>query len=189
MEQNVNSIQIDAWNRALHCYATAKIVETRLRNLNRIDKISKFLGLILPLSIGSFVITVGMNTTLSPVLLYVSGILGAFQLTITLWSLIDNWNSKLEDYLESKTKNLYYMEIFNEIGNRYSEDEIKYKNLSNETNIYDNIQRERDNKMNVTEKERHFGMRHALVQFQRVCTGCNQKPILTKTKKCDVCGL
>jgi len=62
MEQNDNSIQDDAWDRAFHCYGTTKIVEKRLRNLNRINKIAQFLGLILPLSIGSFVVTLGGDT-------------------------------------------------------------------------------------------------------------------------------
>ena len=188
MEKNQNSIQNDARDRALHCYGTAKVVEKRLRNLNRIDKIAKFLGLILPLSIGSFVVTVGTDTALAPKLLYISGILGAFQLIITLWSLIDNWSGKLEDYMESKIKNMYYTDVFTEIGMRYKEDEAKYANLFNDTKILDNIQQGRDHKINITEKERRFGMRHALFQFRQICAGCKKIPSLGKPIKCDVCG-
>jgi len=72
---------------------------------------------------------------------------------------------------------------------RYTENETKYANLFNDTKIYDNIQQKRDHKMNITEKERRFGMRHALFQFQRECVGCGKIPSLRKPEKCDVCGV
>jgi mobilome CxxCx(11)CxxC protein len=187
MEMTLNDVQ-EAWDRALFCYGTAKIVEKRTKTLKFLNKINKFIGLAIPLSIGGVVISFGLNASLLPTALLILGILGIFQLIVSLWSLIDDWENKIENYVNSKSRNLHYSDLFQKIAKESNEDKTKYTNVFIETMLYDKIQREEDNKMNISEKEKRYGLRYALFQFQRCCVGCGKIPNMKKISKCNVCG-
>jgi mobilome CxxCx(11)CxxC protein len=45
-----------------------------------------------------------------------------------------------------------------------------------------------DTQHHITEKEKRFGMRAALRNFQRECSGCGQVPITMKPSNCEICG-
>ena len=51
-----------------------------------------------------------------------------------------------------------------------------------------NLRRHIDNQQNVTEKEKRFGMRAALRQYQKQCSACKKVPTTMKPTSCGVCG-
>jgi len=114
-EKERDNIMKESLYRAIHCFGTARIIENKLKWLKRIDKMVKFIGLALPVSVGSFVIASGRNATFTQDLLFAVGILSFLQLIVILWSLIDSWNIKQVNYLGAVSKNMYLSNLFREI--------------------------------------------------------------------------
>lgn len=181
---------VEAGQRALFCFGTAKIVENRMKRLKLANRIIKFLGLFIPLIIGGIVLSFGSCSTLQPMFTPILGALALVQLVLSLWALVANWDQMIIDYSESKTKNLYLCDVLIDIYRNYTDDETKYDSIYKEFILRDTQQRDNDNKnFNFSDKEKRLGMRYGLWLYQWPCAECNKIPNLRKPdKKCSVCG-
>jgi len=173
MEIQEKNDRVEAWNRARYCFGTAEIFKRRQRRLSHWININKFMGFIVPLSVGSTVLTFGFDVSLLPKILLIAGIFSFIQLIISLLSLICNWDSKLESYKNSVSKNMDYSEKFRIIGTRYEEDK-KYAEQLKEMILLDNVQRKIDEGMKISAKEKSFGDEKVSIQFED-----------NKSKKCN----
>lgn len=190
MDEKEEKDRIEAWDRAVYCFGTAKIFEKRLKQLNILNKGAKFIGLAVPLIIGYFVMTFGKENVLSASwFLYTAAILGFVQLSISLWALVDNWDDKLQCYAEFASENIHYSDTFENIGKRYGENKVEYARLLREMIALDGKQRKLNSKMNISRKENRYAMRYSLFQFERECVECKTIPIVDKPKRgCSICG-
>jgi len=177
MDKREENDRKEAWNRARYCYGTAEIFKRRQRRLSPWININKFMGFIVPLSVGSAVLTLGFDESLLHKILPIAGIFSFIQLIISLLSLIYNWDSKLESYKNSASKNMDYSEKFRNIGRRYDEDE-KYAEQLKEMILLDNVQRKIDEDMKISAKEERFGKKQGEIQFY----GNSEN---NKSKKCN----
>jgi len=191
MDEKEKNDRIEAWNRAVCCFGTAKIFEKRLRELDPINKRTQILGFVTPLLFGCFVMFSDKENILSNhVFLFFVAIFSFIQLFVSLWALVDNWNNKLGDYTTSISENMFYAGKFEDIGRRYSEDKDRHEKLLQETILSDDLQRKRDIKMNISAKEIRYGRRYALSRFQRKCAECGEIPIVdSPNKNCSLCKI
>ncbi len=178
----------DSWNRCLFCFGTAAILNNKIRKLRLGNKLIKFFGLGIPLIIGGVVTSFSLNASFLPILLIVLGGFAVIQLVLSLWSLIDGWDNKIEVFSESKVKNSDYYDQFKTIASNFDSDTTKYESLYKELKIYDDIQRKSDEKICFSNKDKRFGMRAGLFQLQKECVSCKKIPDIKKPTKCSVCG-
>lgn len=178
----------DSWNRCLFCFGTSAILSKKTRRLRLGNKIIKFLGLGIPLIIGGIVTSFSFNADFLSTLLFILGFFVIAQLILSLWSLIDGWDNKLEAFSESKIKNSDYYDQFKTIAENFNSDTSKYAVKYKEIKIFDDIQRKADEKICFSDKDKRFGMRAGLFQLQRSCGSCKKVPDIKKPSKCSVCG-
>ncbi len=189
MEKREKNDRIEAWNRAVLCFGTARIFEEREKCIILFNKFTKITELIVPLITGSAAITFGINFSLMPkYVLIATGGIAIMQLIFSLWALIFSFEDKLKHYSDSVSNNTSYSEKFEEIGRRYDEDINEYEKTFEKMILLDNRQREIDGRMGITNKEKRFGMSEALSRFNRYCSMCGKKPDIDNSKKCKNCG-
>jgi len=180
-----NKNQIEAEDREVYCFGTAKLFEKRRKRIAFLNKLPKYIGLFIPLSLG--IIVSSDNSFLMPIFKSIAFILNTIMLVLSLWALIFDWDNRLENFTESISNNRRYYKIFKEIAERYNEDETKYANLYRETILLDDMQQAKDDKENFSAKEDRFIMREGLYQTQRECTVCGRIPD-KNLNNCSCCG-
>jgi mobilome CxxCx(11)CxxC protein len=184
-----NNDLAEARERAIFCFGTARLFEKRRKSLRFVNKINKYIGLFIPLSLGYFFISSGTESeSLMPIFIYTTAFFSTAQLLISLWALISDWDIKLENYTESVSNNARYYRIFKEIEERYDEDPAKYSAKLKEIMLLDDAQRDKDDRQNISASEDRFIMRRGLYQFQQKCSICGKIPDIRKPKKCANCG-
>jgi len=185
-----NKDQAEAEDRAVYCFGTAKLFEKRRKRIGFLNKLTKYVGLLIPLSFSLFYMSLENSSfilTFTPIFKYVALTLNVILLFISSWALIFDWDNRLENFTESISNNRRYFKIFKEIAERYNEDETKYANLYRETILLDDIQQAKDDKENFSAKDDRFIMREGLYQTQRECTICGKIPDIN-LKNCSCCG-
>jgi mobilome CxxCx(11)CxxC protein len=159
----------DALKRAIYAHGTARILEKKQRKLALLRDINTLMGFIVPLGVGTVVLTVGIKELLMPKILIAAGIFSFSQLMVSLWLLIRNWNDKHDKYSKSKQKNYEYADDFIEIYIRYNDDEIKYSELLEKLKAKDAEQRKKDHDIldKLSEKEKNYGKKEAIAQYSQ----------------------
>ena len=184
---DIDEIRGSCWDKAVHTYATGHIFEDRARSLGRKTRSLEFLGLVVPVAMGGIVISFGTNFRYESITLAVAGILGTIQLIASVWALVASWRDNYAYAHESMNSNYRLAENFEELASNppsKPEAESKYQTLKAE----DKVLRRRDQRQEITEKEKRKGMRAALRKYQRECAGCGEVPKSMSPSNCDVCG-
>jgi len=182
----------NAVDRAVYCFGTAKLFEKRRKKIGFRNKLTKYVGLLIPLSFGLFYMSLENSSlilTYTPILKYVALGFNIILLFISSWALIFDWDNRLENFTESISNNRRYYKIFLEIAERYDEDIVKYANLYKETKLLDDAQQEKDEKENLSAEDERFIMREGLCQLHQECPKCKKIPDKGKSVKCSNCGM
>jgi mobilome CxxCx(11)CxxC protein len=193
----------EAINRAVECSAMASILEKRIICIDGISKKLAFMGAILPPSLGTATFKLGEFGELDELgkLLAIAAdspiktaaiaaviILGAIQTIISIYSLTHKWNDNLPIYINSKIENHKNAKKYHDIWKKYDENEEEFARQLEETNASSEMQEEQDLKINLKEKEKRYGLRHALCQYSIACVHCGKIPDPKKPSNCSVCG-
>jgi len=176
----------EAKRRAIFCFGTAKIFGKRRKTIGFFNKLIKYFGLLVFLSLSLLVSA--EDPFLINVFKSVTFVFNVILLVFSLWALIFDWDNRLENFSEAISKNMQYFRVFKEIKERYNEDKTKYANLLTETKLLDDLQQEKDYKENFSAKECRFIMREGLYQLQLKCVVCGKIPNIANPEKCDNCG-
>lgn len=190
MLQALDKVQIrkECWNQAVRSYATGYIFERRANLLRFRLQVLTFLGLVVPLLIGSIVLTFGLQLSVLPVFIYLAGGVGVIQLAISLWSLTARWDDKRDYANKSNSFNKNMALRYRQLASNPPRDdsaldlqfqflEVDYQRQSAEDEI-----------QGVSDKEKRRGLRAALREFKRPCVTCEQVPTSMKPSQCDTCG-
>ena len=172
------------WDNAIHSYGTGYIFQQRAELLKKKIKILTFLGIVVPLSIGSIVMSFGADLKILPICLFVSGVLGTLQLIGFAWSIVAKWDDSYSYSLEATSDNYRLSRAYKKLAESSSVDKLRFDFLEQE----DQLRMDRDYKQGVSEDEKREGMRAALRQFERKCAQCKQVPFSMSPSNCDVCG-
>lgn len=189
MEKEIHDrLRQDAWNNALFCFGYSYIYSRRASNLNEKLNWITFLGIVIPLLIGGIVTTYGVTSPILKYLIYIAAPISLFQLIISVWSVVANWNLSYAYYLETSLDNSNLAELYENIGKYPAE---KSENLRKEIEKVDmlrNSREKQDNKYPLTDEEKRIGMRYSLRKYKRECAGCKIIPINMESVSCGVCG-
>ncbi|MDD2819710.1 MAG: hypothetical protein PHW29_00455 [Flavobacterium sp.] len=187
-KEEYNKLRQDAWNEALHSFGYGYIYTLRGGSLSKKLNLITFLGIVIPLLIGAIVTTYGVNSPLLFYMLWVAGPLSILQLVISVWAVVNNWNSSFAYYLETSLDNYKLANDYEEIGKYPDKTVIGLKTQLEKINVLRDNRDKQDNRYPLKDFEKRKGMRYALRKYKRDCAGCNIKPVNMKSSDCGVCG-
>jgi len=164
----------EAMHNAVNCFAMAKVLEKRILRIECINQKIALMGTLFPAGIGVTTLNFDkiselLNIANTPLETILAILIIIFILTQTLFSAYSatkKWNENLPIYVDSKNENFKNARKYYRIWKRYLEDEEKYSKQLEETNTLNDNQQKIDQTINITEKERRYGMRHALRQYK-----------------------
>lgn len=188
------TLREDAWNSALTLFGTARLFERRADSLKARLTWLKVVGLVLPLLVGGAVATFGTASTWLGPLLVVTGILGVAQLVMNGVALAMNWEDAYANAKEAQLHNMRLSDEYKKFAERASSDPSEAERLQYERQLdllgVEKLFREQTDlrSSSISDKEKRFGMRSALHQFDRKCAGCQKVPDPRNPSSCVVCG-
>jgi mobilome CxxCx(11)CxxC protein len=178
----------ESWDLALYAWATAAIFQARAQLYRRLIRALTFMGIIVPLLIGGLVLGFGLQASYLSTLIVVAVAAGIVQLAFSAWAVVYGWTDSLEYALESMSENFEISALYKELGNVAVAPPPDLAARFTIVQTKDNARRASDSRKDVSDKEKRYGHRAALRQFQRVCVGCNQLPRSMDSTDCPVCG-
>jgi len=186
----------EAVHKAVECFSMASILEKKIRGIERTNKILDFTGILFPIggagvaafNIGELADKLGQLNITSPPIITAVFIFTIVQTIISAYSRAFKLSENYPIYVNSKTANYKNAEKYRNIWNKYDEDENKYAKQLEEVNALNEIQQEQDYKISLTEKEKRYGLRHALREYKIICEKCRKVPEINNPSNCDVCG-
>lgn len=172
-------------DKAFYAFGTAAIFIRRSNSLRTKRTILTFFGIIGPILIGAAASAFGVDSVFVKILILIAGVVCFLQLGFFAWALVSGWDGKFEYAIESAQSNNELFTEFETLAKRSTDDISKKLEVLLERN---RAQEARDMKAGISEKEKRFAMRSALMQFRKKCSSCGLEPKSSKPLKCDVCG-
>lgn len=172
-------------DKAFYAFGTAAIFAKRSNNLRKKRTVLTFFGIIGPVLIGSAASSFGVDSVLLKILVYIAGFVCTLQLGFFAWALVSGWDNKFEYAVESAQSNNELFTEFESLSKRSHEDILRKLEILLERN---RLQEAKDMKAGISEKEKRYAMRSALIQFRKKCSSCGLQPKSAKPLNCDVCG-
>ncbi|OXA93782.1 mobilome CxxCx(11)CxxC protein [Flavobacterium hercynium] len=186
-EIRTENIRNECHNNKFHCYGKSYIYGERVNKYERRLRLINFIGLIVPLIFGGYVLTYG-NNYIQSLSLYVAGPILLIQLIFSALALVFKWDDELAYSLEATRDHNLLAQDFKTLGQfpPASVDDLTIKyNILNEKLKFRN---EQDVKHDLTNKERIKGMRWSLREFNKECIRCHEIPYSMEKSTCAVCG-
>ena len=169
--------------KAFYAFGTARIFEQRMRKLDQLRNWITYLGIVVPLLIGSAALSFG--TYWLPYALIPAGLLGCAQLALSAWSLVAKWDDKYSYAINAMQAQTRLFNSWDVLAKRMPVDiEARAGDLDGE----DQRQEQTDLVQNVSPEEKRYAMRASLYHFGNACVRCGQTPKSLKPSSCDTCG-
>lgn len=186
--KNYDAIRQQCWKEAKDCFATANIFEKRILKLRKLRRAIVFLGVIIPVVIGSIVIAFGADFDLLPYFIIGAAILGIIQIVLSVWAIIAKWDETFEYAIESTIANYDLADRYRKLAKNPPSEIDPFEKAFNLLEVENKSRTAQDNKQSINEKEKRYGMRATLREFQVKCSGCGEIPTSMKPTDCDICG-
>lgn len=180
-----SKLKQECWNRALYAYGTAWLFRHRQNSLRWKLGTTQFLGVVVPVSVGSVALGFGAYPQILSYSLIVAGILSIFQLILTVWSLTFRWDNDYAEALSTVKANTNLRLQWEDLA-RDSPNDLDKK--VNDLKILDRNQELKDIQKNITDKDNRKMMRASLLFYKRKCATCNEIPTSMKSTECATCG-
>lgn len=183
MHTSAQTTQAHCREKAFYAFGTARIFQQRMRQLDRLRSWITYLGIIVPLLIGSAVLSFG--TDWLPYALIPAGLLGCVQIALSAWSLVAKWDDKYSyavGAMQAQTR------LFNAWDNLAKRTPADIDQRAGELDAEDQRQEQADLAQNISEKEKRYAMRATLYHFGNKCVRCGQAPSSMAPSNCDTCG-
>ena len=186
MENNVDKIRQDCWDKTLDAIAYSYIYQLKIKSINFWLRISKILGIIITVFLGGVLTSTYNSPEYISMAIWITSPFALGQLVL---STILSINGADENVLKYSTKAAEYSVIeteFRQMARYPNSNEFEYLKKFEIL-----IEREKGiSKANleVTDKEKRIGMRFGLRELSRKCVGCNEIPLSMNASNCDICG-
>lgn len=181
-------IVLDASDNAFHAFGYSYIFEKRIAKYLKYISAIKFIGLAIPIVIGTIVLGYGGNSVATIIAIAIGTPILIIQITLSLLSLIYNWDDELAYAYEAKHDfiNLYadFKELYKNPDSEISQLDKQYSIL----NTKYTLRRQQNSKHKISDKELRIGMRYSLREHQKQCSGCKKAPTDMTSTECGVCG-
>ncbi|WP_313179540.1 mobilome CxxCx(11)CxxC protein [Stenotrophomonas sp.] len=176
------------WNRACDCFATAKIFERRARVYQvKIDAVT-YLGVGGPAIFGAAVAAWGADVLSNAATMIIVGLVGVAQVALSVAALVRNWPENYAYSKQSAAINYQLAEEFKDLAVGAGYDAEAFRIELQRAVARDRSQTQQDTGRHVSDREKTWGHRHGLRQFQRSCLACNVMPTDMKPTTCHQCG-
>lgn len=186
MEDFKTKIRQDCWDFALDCAAYYYIYTKKLKSIGVLLRISKVLGIIIPVLLGGTLASYGQNSSIITLAITITTPIALLQLCLSTYLTVIGMDEKFAEYnsmaasysiIEGDFKMLakYPLDNFDEYTKKFEILLEREKGISG-ANI------------DVTDKEKRMGMRFGLREYSRHCVGCKTVPLSMKSTNCDICG-
>lgn len=172
-------------DRAFYAYGTSRIFERRVQGLGKKRNAITFLGIVVPLTVGSLILSFGNMPILLPALVWIAGAIGTVQLILSMWSIVARWD---EQYSYAITAMQANTRLYNTWERLSKNQPPNLKELVSETDAEDQRQEQSDLTQHISENEKRFAMRASLFYKGYTCVTCKTKPVSMKPSNCDTCG-
>jgi mobilome CxxCx(11)CxxC protein len=179
--------------RALDAYATAAIFERRARKYRRLVRWLTFVGLLIPVAIGGIALASYKDPRYLDEAVLIGATVGVIMGVFSLWSVVANWPENLDYSSASNADNHRLSDQLKALARQAAtppaDFEIRYKELT----TLDEVQNVADIRRDISDGEKIYGHRAALLQFKRQCDVCGETPLTMKMpffpwKRCPRCG-
>lgn len=175
------------WNNAVDAFGTSYVFQQRAHKLKTRLQWVNYVGVGVPLIVGSLVLSFGQFSLL-PVAITVASIIGIIQVAVNLWSIIGQWVEEHSYAVSSAAANDSLSVRYRELGENPPPELDGLRQRYEQLQVEDTMRRNQDLQHDIKGFEQRMGMRAALRQFQRKCAACKQVPTSMKPSDCGVCG-
>ncbi len=186
--EKIEKIKLDSSDKSFHAFGYSHIFEKRIKWYLKYINALKFLGIIVPLTIGAIALGYGANNNILLYAIIVGTPVIILQLIISTLSIVYKWDDELAYSFEATSdyNNLYdeFRKLFDFPTQSSTELEKKFEVL----NAKLNSREQQNSKHKITEKELRIGMRYSLREHKKECAGCTKTPTDMKSTQCGVCG-
>ncbi|MEC4004838.1 mobilome CxxCx(11)CxxC protein [Flavobacterium sp. SUN052] len=186
-EVRIENVRKECHENKFHCYGKSYVYGERVNKYERRLRTINFIGLIVPLLFGGYLLTFGTNS-IKEGAVYVGGAILFVQLFFSAFALVFKWDDELAYSLEATRDHNLLSQDFKTLGQFPP---ISVKELTARYNILNEklkSRNEQDVKHDLSDKERIKGMRWSLREFKRPCVSCGQIPYSIEKTDCPVCG-
>jgi mobilome CxxCx(11)CxxC protein len=172
---------------AVDAFATSEIFQARVGRVKRYLLWVNYIGVAIPLLMGTIVLTFGIFSSLKLVV-FVAGCLLLPQVVLNLWAVLAGWvdnhayasaSAAANDSLATRYRDLYKNPSITVAAIRR-----QYEVLQ----VEDRSRREQDLRQDISDAEKRMGMRAALRSLEIPCAGCDVVPSSMTPTDCGVCG-
>jgi len=170
-------------DKRFQAFGTGKIFERRVKRLERRRNWITYLGIAVPLLVGSLGLSFGGNWV--KYLAVPAGIAAAIQLILSLWSLVARWDDK---YVYAVSAMQAQTKLFNSWDFLAKRQPANLEQRIDDLAAEDQRQETSDIAQGILPEEKRFAMRAALYHYGLVCLACKIQPPSMKASKCDTCG-
>jgi mobilome CxxCx(11)CxxC protein len=185
---SVEDLKRQCQDRAFRAFGTASIFERRTLELRRRLRVLSFMGIVVPVVVGSAALAWGAGFRGLAVLVAIGGGVGLVQVVLSVWSLTAGWVDAHEYANSSVTANQRLYRDYRSLADNSPSDPREFRLPLGFLIAADDAREEQDNRQGITPAEKRFGMRSALRMFQRACSSCRQVPTSMDATECGVCG-
>jgi len=172
-------------DRAFYAYGTYRIFEQRALGLRWKRNAITFLGILVPVVVGSLILSFGTMPKILPYILALAGIVGTVQLVMSVWSLVARWDEQHSYATSAMLANTRLFNSWEKLAN--SAPNISPQ-MHAELEAEDGRQEQADLAQHITPKEKRFAMRASLQHMGLPCATCGIKPTSMEPSSCDICG-
>lgn len=184
----IDKIKLESSDKSFHAYGYSYIFTKRIKWYLRYINAIKFLGIIVPLTVGALAIGYNFEHDILIISIAIAIPITIIQLIISTLSIVYNWDEELAYAFEA---NQDYNNLYDEFIKIFKFPPANFHELEKHFEILNTKQKNReqqDSKHNITDKELRIGMRYSLREHRKECAGCNSTPTSMEPTKCGVCG-
>lgn len=187
-EVDTEMLRQKCWDEALQTFGTAYIFEDRARRLRPWLRVQNLLGIGVPALVGGILLTFGDEGWYVQVIFVVGGILLLAELVLSVVAVVMNWEERLYYALDSATANYHLSDELRKLARDPPSSPDKFRCEVEKLQAASQERQRLDYRQYVSDANKRKGMRAALREFERDCSGCGEVPSSMEPTECNVCG-
>ncbi|GHT13488.1 hypothetical protein FACS1894170_09520 [Planctomycetales bacterium] len=182
----------DCWNKSLFCFGTSELLKIRATFLKNIINWQTYAGVAIPVFVGGLVLCFDFSDNSLSYIKCTFGIMNIPFILFSLWIIVWRCQDGYVNLSQTAYEHSVLSEKFQDLARKVNCDSPP--SINEIESEYNFLKREDEhltrkiNELNIKECEKRYGMRFALRQFQRKCTGCDEIPKDLLPTDCSVCG-
>ncbi len=177
-----------AQDAAFHSYGTYIIFKTREAQLNKYLRRCCALNILVPSLLGTIYICFGVNLLGKDFCIAVTTVLSFFLMAMTLVAYLLKWQEKWYESRQNMIDNYCMYEKYKDIADDLTLNQCEFESTYNKFKIDSKYIDKRSVESEITDREKIFGHRNALIQFRRKCASCGKVPEDMNPTPCLICG-